>query len=185
VLVTPPVEFGNIEPTPPVAEPRYSFSFEVSQEVMDLYTEARAIMGHLKPEEVFEKALKHFIEQKKQAPRVVAARIIVKQDKPVTPNSRAIPLNTRRAVLQRDKYQCSYCAADGTQCRERVGLEIDHIKPFALGGTHEIDNLRVVCKAHNGFFAEQVFGRDFMRGKKARATDNTILRSELYTTKTP
>ena len=87
VLRTPPVEFGNAEPTPPVAEPRYSFSFEVSQEVMDLYTEARAIMGHLKPEEVFEKALKHFIAQKKQAPRIVKAKVIVKQDKPVTPNA--------------------------------------------------------------------------------------------------
>ena len=66
------MEFGNAETTPPVAEARYNFSFEVSQEVMDHYTEARAIMGHLKPEEVFEKALKHFIAQKKQAPRVVA-----------------------------------------------------------------------------------------------------------------
>jgi 5-methylcytosine-specific restriction endonuclease McrA len=168
VLVTPPVEFGNTpEPTPPVIEPRYSFNFEVSQEVMDLYTEARAIIGYSKPEEVFEKALKHFIAQKKQVPRVVAAKVIVKQDKPVNPKSRAAPLNTRRAVLQRDNYQCSYCAADGTQCRERVGLEIDHIKPFALGGTHEIDNLRVVCKAHNGLFAEQVFGRAFIGEKKA------------------
>ena len=109
-LVTPPVEFGNAtEPTPPVTEPRYSFSFEVSQEVMDLYTEARAIMGHLKPEEVFEKALRHFVKQKKQEPRVVRAKLIVKQDRQNTPNSRAVPLNTRRAVLQRDNYQCTYC----------------------------------------------------------------------------
>ena len=115
VLVTPLVEFGNTEPTPPVAEPRYSFSFEVSQEVMDLYTEARAIMGHLKPEEVFERALKHFIAQKKQAPRVIKAKVIVKQDKPVTSKSRAVPLNTRRTVLERDNYQCTYCAADGKQ----------------------------------------------------------------------
>ena len=115
VLVTPLVEFGNTESTPPVAEPRYSFSFEVSQEVMDLYTEARAIMGHLKPEQVFERALKHFIAQKKQAPRVIKAKVIVKQDKQVTSKSRAVPLNTRRTVLERDNYQCTYCAADGKQ----------------------------------------------------------------------
>jgi 5-methylcytosine-specific restriction endonuclease McrA len=179
VVVTTPVEFGNAEPTPPVTEPRYSFSFEVSQEVMELYTEARAIMGHLKPEEVFEKALKHFIAQKKQAPRIVAAKVIVKQDKPITPKSRAVPLNTRRAVLQRDNYQCTYCAADGTQCRERVGLEIDHITPFSFGGSHEMENLRVVCKAHNGLYAEQVFGRYFIRGIKAQATHNATQRSTL------
>jgi 5-methylcytosine-specific restriction endonuclease McrA len=170
VLITPPVEFGNAESTPPVTAPRYSFSFEVSQEVMDLYTEAHEIMGHLKPEEVFEKALRHFIAQKKQAPRVVAAKVIVKQDNPVPPKSRAVPLNIRRAVLQRDNYQCTYCAADGKRCSERVGLEIDHIKPYALGGSHQIENLRVVCKAHNTLFAEQVFGRDFIRGKQTQAT---------------
>ena len=179
MLLTPPVEFRNAETTPPAAEARYSFSFEVSQEVMDLYTEARALMGHLKPEEVFEKALKYFVAQKKQAPRVVKAKAIVKQDKPVTSKSRAVPLNTRRAVLQRDNYQCTYCAADGTQCRERVGLEIDHITPFSLGGTHEIENLRVVCKAHNGLFAEQVFGRDFIRGKKTQNTHNATQRSDV------
>jgi 5-methylcytosine-specific restriction endonuclease McrA len=144
---------------------------------MDLYTEARAIMGHLKPEEVFEKALRHFVTQKKQEPKVVRAKVIVKQDRPITTKSRAVPLNTRRAVLQRDNYQCTYCAADGTQCRERVGLEIDHITPFALGGTHEMENLRVVCKAHNGLFAEQVFGRDFIRRKKGHATHNATQRS--------
>jgi hypothetical protein len=171
VLVTPPVEFGAAEPTPPVTEPRYSFSFEVSQEVMDLYTEARELMGHLKPEEIFEKALKHFVAQKKQAPRVVAAKVIVKQDNPVTSKSRAVPLNTRRAVLQRDNYQCTYCAADGKRCSERVGLEIDHIKPYALGGTHQMENLRVFCRAHNSLYAEQVFGRDFIRGKRTQATN--------------
>ncbi len=179
VLVTPPVEFVNADPTPPVTEPRYSFSFEVSQEVMDLYTEARAIIGHSKPEEVFEKALRHFVKQKKQEPRVVRTKAIVKQDRQITPKSRAVPLNKRRAVLQRDNYQCTYCAADGTQCCERVGLEIDHITPFALGGGHEMENLRVVCKAHNGLFAEQVFGRDFIRGKKAPAIHNATQKSRL------
>jgi hypothetical protein len=169
VLVTPPVEFGGAEATPPPTEPRYSFSFEVSQEVMDLYAEARDLMGHLKPEEVFEKSLRHFIARKKQAPRVVAAKVIVKQDNPVPPKSRAVPLNTRRAVLQRDNYQCTYCAADGKRCSERVGLEIDHIKPYALGGSHQMENLRVVCRAHNSLFAEQIFGRDFIRGKKPQA----------------
>jgi len=164
------VEFRAAEPTPPVTEPRYSFSFEVSQEVMDLYTEARELMGHLKPEEVFEKALRHFIAQKKQAPRVVAAKVIVKQDNPVPQKSRAVPLNTRRAVLQRDNYQCTYCAADGKRCSERVGLEIDYVKPYALGGTHQIENLRVLCKTHNGLYAEQVFGRNFIREKQAQVT---------------
>jgi len=137
---------------------------------MDLYNEACAIIGHSKPDEVFEKALRHFVKQKKQEPKLKSVSIIVKQDKQAAPKGRAIPLNTRRAVLKRDGYQCTYCAADGTRCRERVRLEIDHIKPFALGGTYAVENLRVVCRAHNGLYAEQIFGRDFMRDKRVRAT---------------
>jgi hypothetical protein len=41
-------------------------------------------------------------------------------------------------------------------------LEFDHIRPVALGGTSTVDDLRVACKAHNLFAAEQIFGREYM-----------------------
>jgi 5-methylcytosine-specific restriction endonuclease McrA len=44
-------------------------------------------------------------------------------------------------------------------------LEFDHVKPYALGGAHEVSNIRVVCRAHNGLAAEAIFGKKFMEQK--------------------
>jgi hypothetical protein len=67
---------------------------------------------------------------------------------------------TRRAVFERDGTQCTYVSDDGRRCSARVFLELDHIDPKALGGSHQARNLRVRCRAHNQLWAEQVFGRD-------------------------
>lgn len=55
--------------------------------------------------------------------------------------SRHIPASVRVSVLTRDNYQCRFCGRKSTQ----VQLEIDHIKPFSKGGTHEINNLQTLC----------------------------------------
>lgn len=46
---------------------------------------------------------------------------------------------TRFLVFKRDLYQCRICKASG------VKLEVDHIVPFSLGGTNEMDNLQALC----------------------------------------
>jgi hypothetical protein len=38
-------------------------------------------------------------------------------------------------------------------------LEYDHIDPKALGGTSDAGNLRLMCRMHNRWLAEQTFGR--------------------------
>jgi hypothetical protein len=47
----------------------------------------------------------------------------------------------------------------GQRCRERAGLEVHHEHAFALGGATTVENLRLLCRAHNGFLAERDFGR--------------------------
>ena len=74
--------------------------------------------------------------------------------------SRYIPAEVRHAVMMRDGGCCSYVGPDGKRCGARGMLEFDHVKPFALGGTHEASNIQIFCKAHNGLAAEAIFGRD-------------------------
>jgi hypothetical protein len=74
------------------------------------------------------------------------------------PRSRHIPAETRATVFERDGHRCSFVAADGTRCRATRNLQIDHVQPFALGGSNEPQNLRVLCAAHNRRAAEHVFG---------------------------
>ena len=58
----------------------------------------------------------------------------------------------RHHVWMRDQGQCTYiCPKTKRKCSSNHLLQIDHIKPFSLGGTHESDNLRLLCANHNQF----------------------------------
>ncbi len=78
--------------------------------------------------------------------------------------SRYISPATRDAVYNRDKGRCTYIGSDGKWCDSTWDLEIHHDEtPFALGGGHNINNLRLLCAAHNRLEAEQLFGNDHMK----------------------
>ena len=77
--------------------------------------------------------------------------------------SRHIPDELRDMIFVRDGGQCTFVAADGTRCRCRKGLQVDHIRPFSAGGTHDPSNLRLLCGAHNRLAAEQVLGKHVMQ----------------------
>ena len=63
---------------------------------------------------------------------------------------RAIPAAVRRQVWERDRGCCSYVdRSSGRRCGSRHLLEIDHVVPYALGGSAEPDNLRLLCAAHH------------------------------------
>ena len=66
--------------------------------------------------------------------------------------SRAIPAAVRRQVWERDRGCCSYVdEGSGRRCGSRHLLEIDHVVPYALGGSAEPDNLRLLCAAHHRY----------------------------------
>lgn len=80
--------------------------------------------------------------------------------------NRGIPAATRRLVMARAKRRCEYRdPKTGRQCESTYQIEIDHRHPWCLGGTHDPNNLRCLCKAHNSLMSEQILG-------KAKSTDN-------------
>ena len=65
---------------------------------------------------------------------------------------RYISSKVRHHVWMRDQGKCTYvCSKTKRRCLSDHLLQIDHIKPFSLGGTHEVDNLRLLCASHNQF----------------------------------
>ena len=84
------------------------------------------------------------------------------------PNERArstrhIPAAVRRQVIERDSGRCAYVSPEGMPCGCEWDVEVDHVVPFSLGGSHAPENLRLLCRAHNMLMAEQVFGESAMR----------------------
>jgi len=77
----------------------------------------------------------------------------------------SVPRATRRAVFERDGERCTFTDADGRRCSATTWLELDHVDPRACGGTSELENLRVRCRAHNLLHAERTFGRQLVEHK--------------------
>jgi len=75
------------------------------------------------------------------------------------PKTRRIPAVVRRAVYERDGGRCRYVDEQGRRCSARDGLEYHHRHPFGRGGDHSVENVSLVCRAHNDYLAEVDYGR--------------------------
>ncbi len=76
--------------------------------------------------------------------------------------SRHVPDAMKRAVYERDGGRCAFTDAEGRRCEETAALEIDHLDGFARTHRHELDALRLLCRAHNQHAADKMYGRAFM-----------------------
>ena len=166
-------EDKDIPTQPPVATPEevqpaplYRVSFTVTQEVQELMEEVKALMSHklVKSETpvatMFEAGMKLLLKDlnKKRTSKDVAKRkstATANTQGNTTTNKRYISQQVRRAVFERDNSECQYVYDDGTKCCSNWQLELDHVIPFALSGTNEVDNLRVVCRNHNQLLAKE------------------------------
>src|SRR5262245_26252011 len=84
--------------------------------------------------------------------------------RPVKPGY--ISAATRRAVYERDGFQCTFVDQTTSQrCPGRGFIELDHTVESALGGTDRIENLRVRCRNHNQHSAKRTFGREHIDRK--------------------
>jgi hypothetical protein len=161
---------------PEVPEVEYQMRCTLSPEIKSKLERAQALMGHkVQGNSCLENVLDVFLDsylskygREEKAERARDRKKARKKDK-ITPASytkrKHIPNEIKRTVFERDGYACSYIASDGTCCKKTEGLEIDHILPVALGGDDREDNLRVLCREHNQFFARKVFGAELIERK--------------------
>ena len=64
--------------------------------------------------------------------------------------TRTIPAAVRRHIWLRDRGRCTYRDPEsGRCCGSRHLVQIDHVQPYAMGGSASADNLRLLCFAHN------------------------------------
>ena len=127
-------------------------------------------------------------KQKKEGAREVAEKPtspenLVVSPKPIHPNtptstpkapaaSRYIPRPTKRALFQgnpsktepRISPTCNYTdPKTKRRCSSQFSLQIEHIHPYAKGGTSSPENLELLCPAHNQLRAIQRYGERKMR----------------------
>ncbi|MCW5817243.1 MAG: HNH endonuclease [Labilithrix sp.] len=156
----------------PLSVERFQIMFTVAVELRDKLELARALLRHVNPSGdlavVIERALDLLLLH-------LAKTKLGKAKHPRRSKGRANPSDvsreTLREVHERDAGQCSFVSADGERCPAREWLEVDHRQPRALGGAGTIENVRILCRAHNRLAAEQAFGVEHVARKieEARA----------------
>ena len=94
-------------------------------------------------------------------PRAALCDTAAEADVPYVQPAKSLTPSIRNAVLRKSGGQCEYRETKmGHRCESRHFLEVDHIRPRALGGTNVPDNLRVLCRTHNLLVVERIFGRE-------------------------
>jgi 5-methylcytosine-specific restriction endonuclease McrA len=162
----------------PIAPGRYELVAVIDQASHDRLMGSKDLLGHAVPSgalvEVLQRAiaLQHEHLRKRRCgatgrPRT-SANGATDRPSPST-NPRQIPAEVQRAVWERDGGQCTYVSADGHRCGERGKLELDHIVPVAKGGDSTVENLRLLCSAHNRHAAEREFGKEHMQARREEA----------------
>jgi hypothetical protein len=66
-----------------------------------------------------------------------------------SPRSRHVPAAVRHAVRDRDGDRCTFRLRDGSRWPERRSLEFHHRDPYGRGGTHDPENVCLMCRQHN------------------------------------
>ncbi len=153
-----PVTFAGEckEKLKPISKTHTMFVFSGDEETVALYKALQDRLRHKYPrgklEEIVKEAFKLLVE------KTDPTREPTRKSLPRTPSkeTRAIPAQVRRAVWRRDRGQCR-------QCGSRGFLQIDHIVPWSLGGSNNLQNLQLLCGVHNrlkGFSSRPPRGKD-------------------------
>lgn len=154
----------------PLSSRTYKVQFTATEELRAKLDRAAELMGHSNPNAdlaaIVDRALDSLIGDLEKK------RFGGGKKKPRKP-TKGVSRSVRSEVFARDGERCTFVAADGSRCEARTLLELDHVVPRALGGTNDPTNLRVRCRSHNRYYAEQVFGRGYVEERIASSRDRT------------
>jgi hypothetical protein len=178
-------------PSPSILQPAtptsYNFRFTADREFKDKFERLAEVLGVPNPlphmAEILKQALDLALDKKDMKRKLERrkARQAKREDKTSQEKSRPdeifggaeyadsryLSSEVQERVHARAGHQCEFRGPDGTRCRARTGLEIEHEKPFALYRSHDERYLRLYCRAHNRLSAERVYGVEFIQRKIA------------------
>ncbi|MCA1829285.1 MAG: HNH endonuclease [Myxococcales bacterium] len=159
-------------PVTPVAEDVFKLQLAISREFRDEIREAQDLMRHRVPDgdlvTIFRAALKVFVaDVKKERFAIGRKRRNVPTAKLTV--SRHVPDAVRRAVYERDGGRCTFIDDRGKRCDEKGRLELDHVEGFARTHRHDVESLRLLCRAHNQHAADLLYGRAFLDAARREA----------------
>ena len=89
----------------------------------------------------------------------------------------------RRRVYRRDDYTCANCGVKGggDHDAESVELHAHHIVPISKGGSHEVSNLKTLCRrCHNAIHRKNVYAATDTGPVSGREGGDSMTRFQYY-----
>ena len=151
--------------------------FNISESTFQKLNEVKNLIGNESLSTIFDQALDALLEAKRKKKGIIKPNILkvtahqvnqgeneaamatteIPKDRATLPamsnprnHSRFISIHSKRAISLRSLNQCEFVdPKNDMRCNSKFKLELDHVFPFALGGTNEADNLQHLCKQHN------------------------------------
>lgn len=147
----------------PLSAERHLFRFTGSSGLRNKYERARALLSGPRSrgsmEAVVEAGLDALLDRLDPERRIARRKARRRKRLIPLPSARRISAGLRDTVWERDGGRCTFTAPDGVRCAATSRLEIDHVRPYALGGpSDDSANLRLMCRTHNQLLARRVFG---------------------------
>jgi hypothetical protein len=186
----------------PLSADRYAVRFTATAELKRKLEQALDLLRHANPggdlAPVVERALDLLLEDllRKRFGKTRGKREKKYQEEPLPerdatnsdskPTSRHVSSAVRRSVFERDQGRCTWTDPSGRRCDSQAWLQLDHEQPVGTGGDSGIDNVRLLCHAHNQLAAELVYGRRHVdhaiahgrRQRRPRRSDSAAAHSE-------
>lgn len=171
----------NAAPTPaprpsiaPLSAESYELRCTISREFHERLRRAQDLLSHAVPSGDLVQVLERCVDALLARAEGTGSATAAKPGPGRTPaanalDPRRVPVAMRRLVRKRDGGRCTFLSESGRRCAARKRLECDHIVPLAKGGRTSLDNLRLVCRAHNQHLAERELGAAFMERKRGAA----------------
>jgi len=156
-----------------VSESKKQLKVILDEELQKDLSELKSLLSHTHPNMSYQDLIKFMAKEtlkvlrKKKGiespPAEEKACVKVSAEKMVEKETdfskRYIPKNIQRQVWQRDGLSCTETnATTGKKCGSTFQLVLDHRHPWAMGGEHSTENLRVVCAKHNFHKAIKDYG---------------------------
>lgn len=162
----------------PLSPDRYRVQVTIGGDTLEKFRLAKDLLRHTLPSgdeaAILDRALTALLADLAQ--RKFAATERPRPSAGITPGSRHVPAEVKRAVWLRDLGRCAFVGTGGRRCTERGFLEFHHRHPHALGGPATIANIQLRCRAHNDYESRVDFGRD---GRGQVREDETPYGAEL------
>ncbi len=129
---------------------QYSYRLKISAPLHHQFERLKELLSHQIPDgdiqEILALLARYYLQKEDpQEKKAAPAAFWADYQSP----SRYIPRGLKHILLEAAAHQCQYQSGDGRRCSQKRYLDIDHIIPISAGGQTCLQNLQVLCHAHN------------------------------------